>query len=615
MKYIFENQTQKIEYEPESSSLKATVFGVQDGGVWSWSGAPRIILQDGTSLSFNGASCQSSIYRTGVAEGIRAKYSDFKMQNSREYPFVVTTLVYNDLTTGDLKTELLVEGDEKGEIKHVAYPPKMEFKEKRKEAYSVLPLFQGSILPAGEGPIQFHDGRGKICESEGWLSMFGQVRRACGYIGIFETPYDAGYEMYGDEIQPFFRPSLGKMSYKRVFRYGFFAKGDFNTIAKKYRAYLSEKGELVTLREKIQRNPKIAELIGTPIVHEETISHRALSCRRYNKEKPEENHRCIHTFREVAERLTVLQKKGVEKAYLHLDGWGVSGYDNQHPDFFPINEEAGGAQEFIRLQQVCNELGYMFGVHDQYRDYYYDAKTFSFDNAVLNVDGTHPYCDFWDGGAHTHLCASLAPDYVRRNYNTFESIGVKIDGAYLDVFGFGPADECDHPEHRMTRKECAEKRRECFDLLSDRGIIPSTEAVNESIVNSIALCHHAPFAYNGEYIGIPIPLFNLVRHDCVIIPWNGLSGRGGDCIPPEDSGFLWALLCGNTIYYSPDNSEKEIERGKIALELAERVAFCELIAHELLNGNPRVRRSVFSDGTVVTVDFDQETYRIDYPKE
>ena len=81
MKYIFENQTQKIEYEPETSSLKATVFGAQDGGVWAWNGAPQIVLQDGTILSFDGANCQSSLYRTGVAEGARAKYTEFKAQN------------------------------------------------------------------------------------------------------------------------------------------------------------------------------------------------------------------------------------------------------------------------------------------------------------------------------------------------------------------------------------------------------------------------------------------------------------------------------------------------------------------------------------------------------
>ncbi|MBQ5390184.1 MAG: hypothetical protein IIU58_04675, partial [Clostridia bacterium] len=105
-----------------------------------------------------------------------------------------------------------------------------------------------------------------------------------------------------------------------------------------------------------------------------------------------------------------LKEKGADKVYLHLDGWGCHGYDNLHPDPFPVNELAGGADGMRALQQTCTEIGYMFGIHDQYRDYYYDAPSFSFDNAIMDIDGGHPYCSVWYGGPHSFLCAELAPD-------------------------------------------------------------------------------------------------------------------------------------------------------------------------------------------------------------
>ena len=37
-----------------------------------------------------------------------------------------------------------------------------------------------------------------------------------------------------------------------------------------------------------------------------------------------------------------LHKSGVSKMYLHLDSWAQPGYDNQHPDYIPACEEAGG---------------------------------------------------------------------------------------------------------------------------------------------------------------------------------------------------------------------------------------------------------------------------------
>ena len=168
-------------------------------------------------------------------------------------------------------------------------------------------------------------------------------------------------------------------------------------------------------------------------------------------------------------------KKGVEKAYLHLDGWGKQGYDNLHPDPFPPHEEAGGVEGMRRLADTCDELGYYFGIHDQYRDYYYDSPGFTLDNAVQYFDGSHFLSDYWYGGAHTFLCSALAPDYVRRNYDEFERLGLKPDGSYLDVFSVVELDECFNPAHRVTREGCAQNRRHCLDMLSSRGIIPSSE--------------------------------------------------------------------------------------------------------------------------------------------
>ena len=171
----------------------------------------------------------------------------------------------------------------------------------------------------------------------------------------------------------------------------------------------------------------------------------------------------------------------------------------------------------------------------------------------------------------------------------------------------------------MTREQCARARRECLDILSDRGIIPSSEEVLGCIVNSQVLCHHAPFftsnlgSAEAVNVGIPIPLLNLVYHDCVVIPWFGMHHKGGWGIAGSDRGFLWAVLCGDTIYYDLYSTPENVEYGKIALELNRRVAFCDLVSHTFVDGNTRKRRSVFSDGTVVTADFDADTFEITYP--
>lgn len=96
-------------------------------------------------------------------------------------------------------------------------------------------------------------------------------------------------------------------------------------------------------------------------------------------------------------------------------------------------------------------------------------KKFDIQKAVTKIDGTHFYCDYWDGGPHTWLCASQAPEFVETTYKALAEHGVDIQGAYLDVFSIVAGDECFHPNHRITREESIRFRGQCFDLLTKRG--------------------------------------------------------------------------------------------------------------------------------------------------
>ena len=115
------------------------------------------------------------------------------------------------------------------------------------------------------------------------------------------------------------------------------------------------------------------------------------------------------------------------------------------------------------LVDACHEQGDIFRTHDQYREYYFPAQPIEANNAIRLADGTMPDHARWAGGHQTYLCAELAPDYVRRNFTQIAAHGIKLDCAYLDVFTCNEGDECSNPEHRMTRRECFDRRAECFD--------------------------------------------------------------------------------------------------------------------------------------------------------
>lgn len=606
--------------EPEAFRTVITVGGHSR----EFSGVPFLRFKSGEEVGFDKAVCRSKPIRSGTARGVRAVFSDFVLPEKLRGDYGTLAAVMNTeiMTDGFLRVSIRLENEPENGLAAIGMQP-LAFGAPKGTGYTVLPRMQGMILPAEyDKTIRGGHYEGIVFEREAYMPMFGQVSDASdlgagwGYAAIFDTPFDARYIFDhapgGDTtITPLFIASLGRIGYKRTMLYKFENGCDYTRIAKIYRGYLKERGQLVTLREKIARTPAVARLIGTPVVHTGIATHISPDSYYYHKDDPAKND--YHTpFSARAEQLRELRGKGVERVYLHLDGWGNHGYDNLHPSPFPPHEAAGGADGMKALSDTCKELGYCFGIHDQYRDYYYDAPDFDMENGILNEDGSHPYCDTWYGGKHTWLCSKLAPEYVRRNYDTFAELGIRIDGTYLDVFSVVFLDECFHPDHRATRAECADARRKCFELLNARNIITSSEETIDCIVPSIALCHHAPYltedvGRRSEIIGVPIPLFNLVWHDCIVIPWDP-NGSWGSPLGYDMLGL--AYINGGTSYLPITANEAQIARADGILALHKRIADRELVRHELVNGDPKVQRSVFDgpEGEItVEVDFRPET--------
>ena len=621
MEYTLSQGDLAVTYDPQAMSLRVE----HNGTSWDWlPKACYVELPGGKKLSFARAQCESEQIETDGCVAVRSRYHSFVSAWGRKYPFELTTTVGVEADGQTLRFEIAGEGDEPGDIKEICWPAAFAYDES--EGGTVLPMMQGVLIPAKwEKKVDTRYNNGKIYDRDGYLPLFGQYGAQSGYCAIFDTSWDARYDYGhtpggGTRVQPVWRSSLGQVGYKRTLLYTFQNDCDYNSMARLYRAYLEERGSFVSLEEKIERNPTIARLIGAPIVHTGIAEHISPKSDYYKPDDPEHNDHYT-TFAERARQLEKLREHGIERAYLHLDGWGKHGYDNLHPDPFPPHEAAGGAQGMAELSRVCRALGYTFGIHDQYRDYYYDAPGFNLDNAIQNLDGSHPYCSIWNGGPHSYLCAELAPGYVRKNYGQFERLGIVIEGAYLDVFSVVELDECFNPAHPMTREQCAQARRACFEELTAQGIIPSSEEATDAMLPFIALVHHAPLATtnmgdyeNSEAVGVPIPLTSLVYHDSFVIPWGIVDPAGGGCgIPGSDWSYLYALLTAGTVYCSIEGytwNESYMALMREALELQEKLAHTEMLRHEFLDNTYRRQRSTFADGTTVTVDFEENIWEI-----
>ena len=640
--------------DPELLSVEVDA----DGARWVWAEDYRPTLDrvDGTSLRFDEArTIRHLAWETGLGRGILTQFRDFAgLAEGQRLAF--DTLIWIEASTGLLHFEWIPIDETARLVAAVHWPGPMAHDRATDGDYSLLPDGQGYLIPncwpVTCGRIPFD---GRLLTSGAYMPWFAQVRSEAqltgaagdGYLAIALDPWDAAYRCEHEGERPGTRlafrqlPSLGAIGYRRRIVYRFGRDVDYSEICQCYREHARETGLLTTLREKAARNPLVDKLIGSAIVHRSTKTHVAPGSFYYNTEQPERNDQLV-PFAEREAEMRELHALGVEKLYLHLDGWAEPGYDNQHPDYWPICEAAGGREGMRALSDTMRELGYMFGIHDQYRDYYYDAPTFDLDFATHEADGTVFEQSRWAGGRQSFLCTTQAPAYVRRNFERLLGEGIHLEAAYLDVFTCNEGDECIHPWHRMTRRESYALRGQCFDYLWSRGILPSSEECCDWAMRNLVFCHYGPYAFmlakpGTPRPGIPVPLFNLVYHDCMVLPWlmtriDALSDEHGNALEGEDY-MLYALLNGGAAYLDVDGAYPGVDgafddaakrarqrdavaRYEAVAALQTRVAHWPMCRHELIDGDPRRQCSVFCDpetGEEVTVSIDlyDGSYAID----
>ena len=599
---------------------------------WNWREdfVPTLECDEGIFSFTDARSVSHELFQNGIGTGIRSCFEGFEA-NGTVRPYSFETLIWIEAVSGDIRFEWLPLCEEGLSVKKVRWPGEMSFEKASRSWYSVLNHQQGLLVPNDWETALDHVVFNGFFETAGaYMPWFGQVKDREGYIAICETPWNAGYTAEHPAGGPYshvgiyYEPSLGKMDYRRVLRYTLLSDCDYNDLCKVYRAYVRETGHLRTLTEKAAQNPSIDRLIGCSFVHTGIKTVVQPDSDFFDPENPEKNNHCT-PFSKRTEEIKLLHNMGVEKLYLHLDGWAQPGYDNCHPDYSPACIEAGGWEGMKELADTMHECGYLFGIHDQYRDFYKSAKSFDENYACRLTDGTIPEHHRWAGGPQSYLCATQAPYYLRRNFAALFENGIELDGAYLDVFTCNEGDECTNPEHRMTRRECYEYRGQCFSWLLAHGILSSSEEVSDWAIPSLVFCHYAPYSFMMKRPGlpkdgIPVPLFNLVYHDCVIEPWMM------DKVSENDDYMLYALLNGgapyllrDAAYLNTDGSfegdellalEEMIRRSKTVSALHEKIAKCEMVRHRMNPENWWIQETEFSDGTKVKVDFKNQTYEI-----
>lgn len=466
----------------------------------------------------------------------------------------------------------------------------------------VLPHKTGLMFTAADAASRRKVSGTYGCYTGSGLSMpwFGLTDLESGLLVLLETPMDAwinvrlSNSVFSPQVT--WQGTRDSVGYARKLRYRFFDRGGYVAMCKYYRNRLIAKGGFVTLRQKQQRHPQLAKLIG------------AIDLYMRGRE---------------ADRVTMLKSleaKGVRKIL--------------------INSEAS-AENLAWMR----EQGYLTGSYQVYAGIYPprpgldEAHSRGYpQDAYMQKDGT-PVRGFGysEQMKSTYRCSvrqislmrDLIPPLLRQK---------PYEALFLDVVTAGAPRECYSPDHPLNRTEDIQRHIEMLQYVSSLDVVVGSEDGNDwaapyvEYLEGISMPRRfgysteimswpKPFELSEEYKNVDldervrVPLWDLVFHDSVVPAWRWehTPDRYNEA-KWWDKHDLLQLISGSMPIFMVDPSHLEtygdriVQSYKTCAEWNAKTGWDELVDHRALTPDRSVQESRFSSGWSVIVNFSEKPY-------
>lgn len=405
----------------------------------------------------------------------------------------------------------------------------------------------------------------------------------------------------------------------------------YNDMASAYRNYLLSKG-FKTIKERL--NPTLTYTTESLYVRIR-MGWKPAPC--IVKHQTLENEPPMHvacTFADVEKIMHEYKKQGIEKAEFCLVGWQVSGHDGRWPQIFPVEEKLGGEAGLKKLIAAANELGYAIVCHTNSSDAYTIADCFDDDLLIHLENGEARFeSDEWSGGSMYAVCPQKGYEYALKELPKVRELGF-VGTHYIDVISTVMPRECHSKSHPLTKKDAIEYNDKLFAFCRELFGGMSSEGCYEYSMKYCDFGLYTSFAgFDGDgndIIDEYIPFWQLIFHGIVLSnPYTTTINA-----PIKEKKSLLKLIeygARPTLYYYSiflnngrnwmgnedfvaDTDDDIVKYTAKAKELYDVYKNLSHLQYEFMETHKKVSDGVFetsySDGTVVTVDYNKETYTI-----
>ena len=513
----------------------------------------------------------------------------------------------------------------------------------RDDGFTLVPSFQGGYIPSryNSGYFRYQNWTWERISARNDhikqlnMNWYGAAKGNASYVAILETPFDAqldvnlnnttdtspsfnhheatvnaGGNLYSPRltaVTPVWTACKQELGYARVLHYQFLRSRKIDAMAKVYRTYVKENGYFRSLKDKVAANPSVAKLFGGPDI-KVFIATKRIDCpdrAAWSGPVYDGFEQTSTSFDQLAGIAGELKEAGIDAGMLHIGGWSTQGYDNHRPiDTLPINAKAGGESAFIKASEVTRGAGMVLAIHDNYRNL--DLNSPSYNEALINIDKHGlPEIGFSSEGGESHqICSAKQLPLLKRTSGYMQKT-IKADGYFLDTITATHIAECYSDEHPITRTQDVQNKAAILEYLQSLGLVTGAEA------GTFWGIPHVDFyeGMMGTRVVLPVPLFNLVYHDCVVVywqhgsPYNYESPRGN-----VHDHILTGLIHGNSHNYCvaahnfPGWKDLIVAVDRITRDFHRHVAMLELVEFAFLSPDLLIQTSKFEDGTRVVVN-------------
>jgi len=485
------------------------------------------------------------------------------------------------------------------EVPSLAFPPPIE-----SEAV-VLPSGVGRILRDAEAgtifPRHLHTFYTRL--NMRWV---GGLRGDAGWIAIFDEGFEDAFALLASRsVSPGYLRTLGKWRHPYAIRYAFTGGGHVG-LAKAYRRWFQEKGLLVPLEEKMQRNPRLRSFLGGRAFWIDLARPRQRRRTAEDLLVPREKRTSgesldVH-FRYADVRVLVeeMKKAGLTRGFLKIAGWIDGGYDWSHPDVWPPPPELGSLDELRQLLQGDGEL--VAGLHDNNQDMYEHTPSFP-DGVNRLASGELMTGGIWAGGQAYILRSDASVAYARRNWDQIRTLQPKA--LFIDIVTAMQLYQSYEPGHLSTKADDLRRKIELMAFYKSQGVLFGSEEAADFGIPYVDWFENRHRRVPGE----SIPLWPLVFHDAAFCTRYG-GVTGGTSYPGWLEEMLWGYLPHFRITpgWKPEGVFAEtfhVDRWHAAIGLA------EMVDHRFRADDWSVEETRFGNGRGIVCNFSPEPCTVD----